>query len=412
MNPSPHPHSAPAYMQQPAMQEDEIDLLLLLKVLWQAKGRIVLAFLVGSVLAAAFALSMPNIYTSTTRFLPAGSESGSRMAAMMAGVPDFALSAAGIGGAGGKGDLYKSLLESRSLISEVVEKEGLQAYYETEYLVQTRQKLKGRTGVQIGKKDGLITLSVDDEDPAKAQKIGQTYYDALSRLTATLALTTAQQKRVFFEKQLEQAKNRLVSAEESMQRFQTASGAVALTDQAKAAVEQLAQLRAQISAKKIQIQSMRSFAANTNPDLRRAQHELAALEAELSSLESAPGAGSREGSTLLATADIPTTGKGYARELRNLKHAEAMYAMMTRQLEAAKLSEAEEGGNNLQLIDPPDIPELKSKPKRAMMTAVGAMLATLLMCVWVLFREREQWLSDSGSSAGAEATDKSRRRKA
>lgn len=386
----------PAYMQYPMQQDDEIDLIQLLTVLWRAKGRILAAFLVGALLAAAFALNKPNIYTSTARFLPAGADSGSRVAAMMAGIPDFALSAAGVSaGGGGKGDLYKALLESRSLVSEVVAAQDLHTYYESEYQVQTRKKLRTRTGVNIAKKGGLITLSVDDEDPEKARQIAQAYYDALSRLTSTLALTTAQQKRVFFEKQLEQAKDRLVTAEESMQRFQTASGAVALTDQAKAAVEQLAQLRAQISAKKIQIQSMRSFAASTNPDLRRAQYELNALETELSSLEAAPGAGSRQGSTLLSTADIPTTGKDYARELRNLKHAEAMYVMMTKQLESAKLSEAEEGGNNLQLIDPPDVPELKSKPKRAMITAVGALLVTLLMCAWVLFQGRQEWMQDS-----------------
>lgn len=374
--------------------EDEIDLLKLLACLWSGKWRLLAAFVLGAVLAAAYALSKPNIYTSTTQFLPAESGSSSKMAAALAGIPDFALGAAGIGG-GAQADLYKGLLKSRSILNEVMEEQNLHVYYEEEFKTKTRQKLEKRTTVTIGKDDGLMTLGVEDEDPEKAQKIVQSYYDSLSRLTANLALTNAQKKRAFFEKQVEQAKNKLVEAEESMARFQSASGAVALGEQAKAAVEQLANLRGRISAKKIQIQSMRSFAANTNPDLRRAQYELSALQTELAQLESTTNMGTKQGSTLLATSDIPSTGKGYARELRNLKHAEAMYAMIVKQLESARLAEADEGGNDLQLIDPPNVPELKSKPKRAMITALGAILATMLMCGYVLFKTREQWLMDS-----------------
>lgn len=374
----------------PNQLEPEIHLGYMFEVLRKNFSKLLLAFIAGAVCASGYALWKPNVYTSSVRFLPSASGGNSSVAALAAGVPDFALSAAGLN-MQNQGDLYKGLLDSRVIQDAVIEKHQLQTYYEQEFHEKTREELSKKTKVDNGT-DGIMLLSVEDYSPEKAQEIASTYYQELEKLTANLALTSAQKKRVFFAQQLDDAKLNLAQAEESMQRFQVESGAVALPEQAKVAVEQLAQLRAQISAKKIQIQSMRSFAAETNPDLKKARFELVALNTELQRLESSSQLGSKEGSTLLATSDLASTGTDYARQLRNLKHAEAMYAMMTKQFEAAKLAEAEEGGNNLQLIDVANLPELKSGPKRALITALGAIFASMLMMAYILFKTRDDWL--------------------
>ena len=60
--------------------------------------------------------------------------------------------------------------------------------------------------ITVGKKDGLITVEVDDKSPQRAADMANQYVDELRRMTSTIAVTEAQQRRVFFEHQLQQTK--------------------------------------------------------------------------------------------------------------------------------------------------------------------------------------------------------------
>jgi uncharacterized protein involved in exopolysaccharide biosynthesis len=68
-----------------------------------------------------------------------------------------------------------------------------------------------------GPKDGIILIEVDDHDPKQAAAIANAFVEELRKLTKTLAITEAAQRRLFFEEQLAQAKENLTLAQVALQ---------------------------------------------------------------------------------------------------------------------------------------------------------------------------------------------------
>lgn len=203
------------------------------------------------------------------------------------------------------------------------------------------------------------------------------YVEAFKKLGATLAITEASQRRLFFEQQLGQAKDQLANAEEALKRTEQKTGLIQLDSQARAVIASVAQLRAQIAAKQVQIDAMRSFATGENPDLKTAESELAGLEAELAKT----GASSDE--MFIPRGNMQEAGLEYVRRLRDVKYYETIFDLLARQYEAAKVDEAREGAM-IQVVDVAVVPDRKSSPKRVLIVAGSAVLGLGLGVFWVL----------------------------
>ncbi len=82
---------------------------------------------------------------------------------------------------------------------------------------------------------------------------------------------------------------------------------------------------------------------------------------------------------------IPEAAIEYVRARRELKIQETLLESMIRQYEIAKLDEAKEGPA-LQQVDVALPPDWKSKPSRALIVLASALLAFLLVSMWVVVR--------------------------
>jgi uncharacterized protein involved in exopolysaccharide biosynthesis len=215
-------------------------------------------------------------------------------------------------------------------------------------------------------KSGLITIEVEVKDPNLAADIVNAYVEELHRLTSTLAVTDAAQRRVFFERQLQQVKNTLAEAELKLRQGIETGGLVSMDAQSKASVESVARLRAQISAKEIQIGAMKAYAASTNPDLQRAERELASMREGLSRLESGAPDGQPGGNT-------DAKGMSNIRLVREVKYNEVMFELLARQYELARVDEAKEAPI-IQALDRASPPEKKSAPQRMLIVVTSTLV--------------------------------------
>jgi uncharacterized protein involved in exopolysaccharide biosynthesis len=233
--------------------------------------------------------------------------------------------------------------------------------------------LAEQTRMVVGKKDGLISVSVDDEDPRRAAEMANQYVEELRRMTAVLAITEAQQRRVFFEKQMQETKNRLVGAQSALQGSGFTPGAI--NAEPRAAAEQYAQLRAQATAADVKLQTLRSSLAETAPEVRQQATLVEALRAKLAQLESA---------------SIPAgSSPDYIGKYREFKYQETLFDILAKQYELARVDEAREG-SLVQVVDPALPAELKSKPKRAFVGAACAFIGALLSGAWLILRARRR----------------------
>jgi len=250
----------------------------------------------------------------------------------------------------------------------LIERFKLMEAYESKFRVDARKELNMNVRIALGKKDGLIKVEVDDTSPQRAADIANRYVDELRRITAGLAVTEAQQRRMFFEQQLQQSRERLVRAQQALQASGFNPGA--LKAEPKAAAEGYARLKAEVTATEVRLQVTRGSLTDTAPEVRQQQATLTALREQLARTEQAAA---------------PAGGPDYIGRYRDFKYQETLFDLYARQFELARVDESREG-TLIQVLDSATPPERKSKPKRAITAASAALAAALVLVAWVLLR--------------------------
>jgi capsule polysaccharide export protein KpsE/RkpR len=249
---------------------------------------------------------------------------------------------------------------------------------------ELRRAFANYVRISSDKKSGLISIEVDDEDAVFAATFANAYADEIMKLMSRLAVSEAQSRRVYFEKQLKDTREHLVAAELGLRKVQESSGVIVLDKQAEALIGGAARLQAQIAEREVALSVMRRSATEKNPDVQRLSAEVAALRGELGRMESTPG-GDKPGAFDMPVNKLSEGGIEYVRARRELKLQEALLEGMIRQYEIAKLDEAKEGPV-LQQVDMAVPPDRKSKPARSVIVLASTLLALLAMCAWAVWR--------------------------
>ncbi len=356
-----------------APTEDEVSLLDLLIVLAKHR-RIVVGFpFVAAVLAVTVSLLLPNVYTASARILPP-QQSGSASAAILSQLGGVL---GGLAGAAGGGliknpvDLYLGMLKSRTVADNLIERFGLDKLYEQKFQSDTRRILEHKTSITVGK-DGIILIEVDDQNPRRAADLANAYVDELMNLTKVLAVTEASQRRLFFERQLLQAKDNLTAAEIAARQGLQKGGLAQVDAQGRSMIEVTARLRAQVSVKEVQLDAMRTFAAEGNPEMQRTRQELEALRRELARIEGSSAA------IAISKADVSgNTGLNNLGRLRDVKYHEFLYELLAKQYELARIDEAKDS-TIIQVLDKAVEPDRKSKPVRSVIVILSTLFAMLV----------------------------------
>ncbi|MFZ0536211.1 MAG: Wzz/FepE/Etk N-terminal domain-containing protein, partial [Candidatus Sulfotelmatobacter sp.] len=293
-------------------------------VLLLERKRFVVRFVVGAaVLAAIVSLLLPVQYEAKIALLPPAQNSsiGSSLLGQLGGIGALGSLASLAGGSLGiknPADMYVSLLQSRTVEDAMIQRFGLMKEYRVKKMSEARKAFEHHTTAVAGTKDGLIRLTVEDHDPKRAAELANGYVEEFRRLSASLAITEAARRRLFFQQQVEQAKQSLTAAEDAMTKTQQSTGVLQIDSQARALIESAAMLRAQVMAKEVQIEGMRSFATDDNPNLVLAKQELAALQAQLARVA---GSQSDAGSDInLSKGRVTGSGMEYLRKYRDLKY--------------------------------------------------------------------------------------------
>ena len=350
-------------------EDDEISLLDLLQVVVENLRLLVLGPLVVGLLALGISFAITPTFTATTKFMPPQQQQGAA-AMLLQGLGALGGLAGAASGIKNPNDQYVSFLKSDSVANALIDRFKLMDRYEAKFRVDANKALDGVSRITSGK-DGVITIEVDDKDPAFAANLANAHVDELSHLLNRLALTEAQQRRMFFEKQLSSTKDNLTKAEQAL-KASGVSGDVLKADP-KAAVEVLARLNAAITAQEVKLASMRGYLAESAPDFKQAQTELGAMRAQVLRAEQQQPAGAQGASDYVAT-------------YRNFKYQETLFELFAKQYEIARIDESREGAV-IQVVDVALPPERKSKPKKGLIAALAAMASGFALLLFVFARQ-------------------------
>jgi len=366
-----HDHDAPGLPSDFAGDEDDdsgIDFRALLAPVRLHWRGVALATLAAGAIGYGISFLVTPLYTSHTTLIPPQQQQSGAAAA---------LSSLGVLGSLAGGAMknpieqYISLLQSDTVTDRLIDRFGLMKVYDFEYRDSARKKLLKRSTIAAGKKDGLITVTVEDSDPKRAAEMASQYVEELRHMTATLAVTEAQQRRVFFQNQMQDAKAKLAEAQAALQ--QSGFGQGALNSAPQTAAAGYARLRTELASAQVRLATLQGSLAPEAPEVRQQSTMVAALQDQLRQLETSAGANAN--------------GPDYVTKYREFKYEETLFELMAKQYELARVDESREGAL-IQVVDPARPPERRSYPRRLYFAAGGALAGLLLAGLLLILRER------------------------
>jgi tyrosine-protein kinase Etk/Wzc len=353
-------------------------------VLLKRKKMITLSTFVLTVIMTVIVFIKPPSYKADATILPPQQQQSS-LAALASGT------LSGLAGSGmasqlglkSAADLYIGILKSRTIADDIVERFHLKEVYGTKLMSVARRSLNSHVNFASGK-DSLITITVKDYNPERAADLANAFVDELYKQNSRLATTDASQRRLFFEQQLNEEKEALANAEAALKATQQATGLLSPSGQAEILLRSGAQLRAEIVSREVQLQAMRAYATEDNPQLQILKREIASLQGQLSQIEARGGSGSK----LELSADrMPEASLQYIRKLRDLKYHETLYELIAKQYEASRIDEAKQAPV-IQVVDRAIVPDKDSQLPRALVVLLCASAGLILSSGSVLLLDR------------------------
>jgi len=335
-----------------------------------------------TLLAAIVTFALPNIYAAKAIVMPP-QESQSAVFSALGQMAPFAALAGKDLNLKNPTEVYLAMLKSRTVADALIQRFDLRRVYRDKWLTDARDDLEKNTDLAPAK-EGIIAITVEDRDPKRAAALANGYVEELRRLCQTIAVSSASERRMFLEQQVRSAKAALENAEDELKNTQERTGLIQLDSQARAIIESVAALRAQIAAAEVQLQTMGSFATQENPDVIRTERALSALRGELAKLEQAQNTGN--GDINVSTEKVPTAGLEYLRKYREVKYRESLYELIAKQYEAARLDEASDAPL-IQTLDEAVVPEKKALPHRTLIIVITFVTGFFLAIAWVLLKQ-------------------------
>ncbi len=362
-------------------------------------------FLVALVASIAAAFLIPKHYDSTTQIMPPeGPNPAALLAAATGKVPaGLGELAGGFLGIKNTGPLWEDLLQSRTILDHQIDRFDLMRVYGSKYRQSARKKLASRTNVTEDHKSGVITVSVTDTDPGRAQALANGYIDELNKLLADVSTSAARRERVFIQQRLDKAKSDLEAAEVQFGQFASKNSTFDLKEQSRAMVGAGAQLEGQIIAAQSELEGLQQTYTDDNIRVRSVKARISSLKRELAKLGGPDGhVGATNGentgeetSIPLAPGNLspsirqlPIVGVQWADLYRRTKIQETVFELLTQQFELAKIQEAKETPT-VKVIDSADFPERKSWPPRLLFIVLGPLLALTGAISW--FKLKDHW---------------------
>ena len=277
-------------------------------------------------------------------------------------------------------DLLVGVLKSRTIAQAIVERFGLQARYRAGYPDDAVKQLRDLTTIATSR-EGVISVKVEDRDPATAAAIANYYVELLDQQIARYGTGEASRQRMFLTGQLARSRVDLDAAEQSLRRFQEQNRAIVLQDQTKGAIEAAARLKGEIMAAEVQLQVMRNFATEANPEivaLRRRIDEMNRQYAQMQFGErSVPDGRAQKGDFTVPFARVPELGLELVKLAREVKIQEVLVTLLTQQLEQARIAEARDTPV-VQVLDRAVPAARYSRPRAARNGAIAGVIMLVL----------------------------------
>lgn len=306
---------------------------------------------------------------------------------------------AGVSG-GGQGELAKALITSNTLIDTIVQEFNLiERHQITDHpRDNARTLVREKLSVELLMETGILNISYEDIDPQFASEIVNRMVTLLDRRFATIGSNRNLREVELLEGKLAEVEQEIARFEEDIKTFQRRYGTVSPEAYATEQIRILAEMRARLINKEIELQTYGEFSRVDDPVASRIRAERDQLELAIAEMERRyfGGQSQQRGESVLGgidPQDIPELTIRFGRLERELRVQARIYEVLTQQYEVARLS-ADGEQMRMQVLELSEPPQLKAGPSRAMMVIVATFAAGFLSIFLAFFLEFIQGLKN------------------
>lgn len=366
-------------------------------ILVKRRGIIILNFLALVVVSVIISLVAPSWYKSSGSLLPAestGTDAG------FLGMMQTAFPLLQLPGVSSPTEMMVGVLSSRLVAEDVIRSANLTEIYRAEAMDEAVEALRDHSEIVVDR-NGVLIVSAEARDPARACLMVEVFIDALDRYNSEIRSTSGKRLREFVEGRLDETRERLAEAEDRLVRFQKEHVAVEISEQAKAAIQTIAELEGHVAAMEIRLGVARRYASGSHPEVVRLESELGEYRKLLAALrfeEAAETDGSPAAGDLAAPlSSMPALAAELARLTRDVEILNRVYLYLVQEQESARIQEAKDTPT-IQILDRPVPAEIRDRPKRKLVVGIGGLIGLVVGIVMAFFRE---FLSSDSSDSRA-----------
>jgi uncharacterized protein involved in exopolysaccharide biosynthesis len=342
----------------------------------------------GILVSLAAAVLQPNVYSSTTTLMPP--DNSSQFYDVM-GMLSPASGAASLGsevlGLNTPGDLFMSILRSRNVQDGLIARFDLVHHYKVRFPEYARKVLASQTKIDQDRQSGVISISVNADNPTLAAELARGYVEELDRVVTDDSTSAARRERVFLEERVKDVKQDLDQSAKALSQFSTRTKAIDVSSQAKSMVDAEAKLEGELIDGRSQLAALRQTYSESSNLVKAAEARTAELQREINATGGTPNkngsAAAAGGSVYPTVGELPALGLTYFDLERKVTVDENLWEALTKEYETAKVEEAREIPT-IHVLDAAEVPRMKSSPNRKLMILIGALISFVLACLLVL----------------------------
>ncbi len=363
-------------------------------ILKKWKRFIIINVLVVTIIATIIAFVLPVWYYSYAVLEPS---QGSNMNIFSAVLGAKGLSALGkslnVGGLQYSDlDYYQSLLSSRKIAIEMIDKFDLKKIYNEQYLFKTINQLLANSQFQTEARSNLLVIGVYDKNPERAKEMVSYYIQELDSLINDISKVDLISNRETIEKRYIENLSDLDTAQNKLKVFQEKYGVVLPEEQFTSTVKAYAEIAAQKLLLQAQISGLKSNLDSNSPTLMNLTQQIQTLDNKLSELKSKTNLENNK-SLFVSLGNAPELINQYITLYRDVTIQSKLLELTYPLYQQAKMDEMSQTQPFI-VIDKPFLPEYKAKPKKAVIIIAGFafsfIFSVFIVFVWERFKKLKQ----------------------
>jgi len=339
---------------------------------------------VVAVVLAILSLLLPPKYTSSTSIMPSLDQVMGLSVQQTPGISSLLGNLPSLPGFVSPSDIYASILKSRTIGERIIDSLGLMKIYKTNSMEEALNSLYSNVDVKVTS-TGMIEITCTASSKMLAYRMAKLFVEELDRFNRNAIMTKGKNTRIFIEKRLKEVEEELKKSEEALRAFNERNKTVKLDEELVKAIEVYSDLKSQLLSYEVKRDLLKSISGEENPDLKRVEAQIAALKDKLTELEEGKGEGFGAGFSI-PLSQLPEKSVEYARLLRDMEVKNKLYAFLVEQYESAKILESKDTPT-LQVIVKPEVPEMRSWPKRKILVLEGILLSFVISVLFAALFE-------------------------